>query len=146
MTIVHQERYGPNWWRLRIFAEWLGWRGLCEETVTFPDDEGPLAGRQIKYYVTTWNKLNLQINQHPIGQEYTFRATVCAWIYGIRNTPWHEFTLFEADEKLFQEATRITPMLGRKHFRDRVWRREFERLNPELVIPSKKRRRSSALN
>lgn len=86
-------------------------------------------------------KFNLQVNENPIGQSVTHQATIKADRYGIRNIGWHHFTLFDDDNELSCEAERLRPWLDRNLYKNRRWLREFKAKHPDMLLPSRKKRR-----
>jgi hypothetical protein len=120
----------------RIAAMW-GWHGLRLWSVR----DSQVAGGAILWYMTPDEKFNLQINQHPIGQSRTYRATVKAERYEIVNTGWHDFELFDDDAALVAEADRLHCWLDRRRLKDRVLRTRFLAEHPEVqVYPETKKR------
>ena len=107
---------------LRRFAELLGWRGLQHRHVTLDN------GRLCVFFQTTDEKLNLQINPHPIEQTTHFRATVNATRYGfpLDAVGFHDFSLTGNDDDLRRTAEKLKPILSRQNFRDKEWRKRFK--------------------
>lgn len=129
---------------MRRFAAFLHWHGLQLERVLFTDDEirkwnMPPTG--ITYYMTTDPKFNLQISEFESAPPFTHQATIKADRYGISNVGWHPFTLFEDGDKLRAEAERLRPWLDRVLYKNRKWLRDFKVNHPEMLLPSRKRRR-----
>ena len=131
--------------RMRWFASLLYWHGLQQERIVFSPDEStefniPEPGI-ITFYMTTDWKFNLQINETPIGQSVTHQATIKADRHGIRDIGWHPFTLFDDDAALKREADRLRPWLDRRLHKDRKWLRAFKQDHPDMLLPSRKKRR-----
>ena len=131
--------------RMRWFASHLNWRALQLERIIFSQDEiekwnVPDSGI-ITYYMTPDLKFNLQINETPNGQSCTHQATIKADRYGIGNIGWHPFTLHEDDASLLGEVERLRPWLERNQYKNRKWLRQFKSEHPELLFPTRKKRR-----
>ena len=131
--------------KMQRLASFLNWRGLRLEYIVFTPEEiarwnVPESGI-IAYYVTTDRRCNLQINEIPSGQSLTHQASITADRYGIRNVGWHPFTLFDDDNDLRTEAERLRPWLDRRLYKNAEWLRAFKRNHPEMLLPSRKKRR-----
>ena len=128
--------------RMRWFASLLNWHGLQLEWV-LPHDvmEQTAVPDLVVYYMTTDPKFNLQINEVSSGQSITHQATIKAYRYGIRHVDWHAFTLSDDNAELMSEADRLRPYLDRSLYRNREWRTELKLRHPEIMLPSRKKRR-----
>lgn len=131
--------------RMRRFAALLNWQGLKIFYHFFSpgEDAGTSVPntRFIVWYMTSDEKFNLQINEHPIGQSLTHQASVKAIRYGISNNGWHPFVLGDGDDELRSEAERLRSKLDRRLWKNRSWRRDFIAGHPvQLPRPRKKSR------
>ena len=83
-------------------------------------------------YVTPDLKFNIHI--HELDEPpFTHKVTVVADRYGLWSQS-HPFTLFEDDEKLIEEAKRLKPLVDRKLFKNKKWRDQFLRENPDRLL------------
>jgi hypothetical protein len=105
--------------RLRRFAELLGWRGLRLGHVVLDD------GSLVLWYQTTDEEFHLQVNPYPQGQSTRYQATVIAVRYGLplNAVGFHEFSLSGEDEDLLHAAEKLKPILCRKNFKNKEWRK-----------------------
>ena len=77
-------------YRMRSFASLLGWHGLQLDSFK-PWPEGIAAEKgldRIYLYQTPDDKFNLQINEHPLDQTTTHKATIKADRYGVIRIDW----------------------------------------------------------
>lgn len=130
--------------RLRQFASMLYWHGLQlnyhlmpPHTPGISETDDPL----IVYFATTHWKFYLQINERGgHDAQLTHCATVVSFGYGLRPYEFQSFTLFDDPLQLAAEADRLRPLLDRRYWRRKSWRKSFLLAHPELRIPTKKRR------
>jgi hypothetical protein len=123
--------------QLRRFAKQLGWPKLrvYQTRLNTP-------GNQAESILITWYESGeignprtdcfLQINESPIGQTTCYEAAVYAIRYRIC-TGWHRFTLYEEENELLAEASRLENFLGRQWFATLPRRRTFRLLHPDCT-------------
>jgi len=127
-------------WRMRRFAAMLGWNGLQLEWIRLSPEEAASPNCSVvAYYLTTDQKLRIQINEIPAGQSRFHQAIVVASRNGIGVFDWHKFELFDDDDSLAAEADRLRPWLDRQQFRNPKRRAIFKKEHPELLLVTKKR-------
>ena len=127
---------------VRRFAAGLGWNGIERTDITLTPktcDNLPVGT-----IITDWTTSNLiffiQINQWSPGRFGTYNVSVVAERYGIAPV---DFTVcaFETAEEADKESQRLAPLLARKNFKDKKWRRRYLEQHPQKLFRSKKKRR-----
>ena len=124
--------------QLQKFTRLLGWQSplrLCQHRVGGKDAPADLQGSLITWYEvgkSTGGRYDcfLQINESPQGQTITYTGSVYAIRYRIW-TGWHEFRLFNRNDDLGREATRLATWLARDWFATFEKRRAFRQAHPE---------------
>jgi hypothetical protein len=131
--------------RVRRFASLLNWHGLQLETFTIESDELDELGQPVPLvwtdYITPDRKFNLQIHQQEVNSPTKLRACVVCDRYRVYPREQHSFELFDDDRLLAAEAERLRPLLDRRLYRSRAWRKELLRRQPERWGRSRKRNR-----